>query len=377
MALNIKSVGPYDLKREIGQGRFSSVFLATKMEPDGTEVELACKIVARDGLTTVVTEKRFENEIRIMQQLKHPGVVQIVDLCKDQNNFYIFMEHCRGGTFLMYICNHLNPASRVPEPEAKIFMVQILQVLQHVHSLGVCHRDLKPENILLDEFGHVKIGDFGFSRFVCKDGLVETPCGSPYYASPECISGLPYDGKKSDVWSAGVILYTMLTGCLPWTKRNRTQLFEQIKRGEYSVPAYLSPPCQALIRGLMTVDVNERMTIKEALQNDWFLDPELDCLPESPWVFVTPSLRRVDRFFGREVSVVSIAKARKGLRRTNSSPKLTGEEIDELLWETEEEEETDDRDVAIRRQLHAHPATRVVSTRLIQKPVDQLTTFDH
>ena len=376
MSLNfIKSIGPYDLKRQIGQGTFSSVFLATKMEPDGTEVELACKIVARDRLTSDIMEKRFENEIRIMQQLKHPGVVQIVDLCKDQHNFYVFMELCKGGTFFRFIINHCNPDGRVSEPEGKIFMLQILRVLQHVHSLGVCHRDLKPENILLDEFWHVKIGDFGLSRFVHKGALVETPCGSLVYASPECISKRPYDGKKSDVWSAGVILYAMLTGSFPWTKTNRAQLFDQIKRGEYNVPAYLSPPCQALIRGLMTVDVNERMTIEEALNHDWFCDPKIDCLPESPWVFVTPSLRTVDRFFGREVSVASIAKARKGLRRNTSSPKLSGEEIDELLWETEEEEdETDDHDVALMRQLNSHPATRVMSTALIKKTMDRLTT---
>jgi BR serine/threonine kinase len=89
---------------------------------------------------------------------------------------------------------------------------QIVLGLEHLHSLGICHRDLKPENILLDSCMQVKIADFGFARWVASS-LVDTSCGSAHYAAPEIIRGHPYDGKVSDIWSLGVILYALLAVC--------------------------------------------------------------------------------------------------------------------------------------------------------------------
>lgn len=366
--LNVASVGPYTLKGIIGQGAFGTVVLASNTDPNGMEINLACKIVARSDLAAAHMEARFENEIRIMQQLKHPGVIQIVDLFKDHEFYYILMEYCEGGELFRYIVSH--PDGRVPEEEGKIFMRQILQVLQHFHNLGVCHRDLKPENILLDLFGHVKIGDFGFSRFVRRDGLVETACGSPVYSSPECISGKPYDGRRSDIWSSGVILFAMLTGTLPWTKRNQAQLFDQIRRGEFTVPSFLSPLCKDLIKGLMTVDSGKRMTIEEALIHPWFADT-LPCLSERPWVFVTPSLRRVDRFFQREVSTTSVVRARRTLPRSRSAPKLTDEQIEDLIWEIAEEEDEDEHESEMIRQWQ-RPVLNLDKRVLVSKTTGKL-----
>jgi 5'-AMP-activated protein kinase catalytic alpha subunit len=92
----------------------------------------------------------------------------------------------------------------------------MVAALDYIHSLGICHRDLKPENILLDYDKSIKIVDFGLSNIYGKDELLKTACGSPCYAAPEMIAGHKYKGLKSDLWSAGVVLYAMLCGFLPY-----------------------------------------------------------------------------------------------------------------------------------------------------------------
>ena len=211
-------IGAYRMRAVVGDGAFSVVKLVYNEE---TQTYYACKIVPRSRINTKALQDRFELEIRINQQLHHPGIVKLFDLLSDENNFYVIMEFCQSGELFQYIVDR-GPLS---EQDARPFVRQILECLEYIHRQNVTHRDLKPENLLLDQLGRVKLSDFGLSRFLGKDGLVETPCGSPCYASPECISGAPYDGKTTDVWSVGVILYAMLTGQLPWTKRNQAQLF--------------------------------------------------------------------------------------------------------------------------------------------------------
>jgi serine/threonine protein kinase len=217
------------------------------------------------------------------------------------------------------------------EPDAKHFIRQILEALGFVHSQGVCHRDLKPENILLDEFGRVKISDFGLSRFVRADGLVETPCGSPCYVSPECISGKPYDGRKSDLWSVGVVLFALLTGTLPWTKRNQQQLFDQIRKADFMLPGYLSDQCRNLIQALMTVDCTRRITVEAALRHPWLAGEEIsfEMRPEEGMMAHVP-LKKVDRLFNREVSTSSIDEG-WNLEGISRSTTFSGEQTDKFL----------------------------------------------
>jgi serine/threonine protein kinase len=185
-----------------------------------------------------------------------------------------------------------------------------------VHNLGICHRDIKPENILIDENRHAKISDFGLSRFVSSNGLAKTPCGSPCYASPECIRGGAYDGRKSDMWSCGVLTYAMLTGQLPWTKRNQKQLFEQISRADFNIPSYLSKPAKDFIRALIYPNPELRLDVNQALKHEWIVSA-----PTNSMDFACPSklnvtLKQVDRFFGRDISETKIGDIT--LLRSNS-----------------------------------------------------------
>lgn len=294
-----KVLDPYELRGVIGDGAFSIIRLAyNKTEKTFS----ACKIISRQKLLFHNLDKRFENEIRILQQMHHPGVVGLYDIRKDDYFYYIFEEFCSNGELFQYIVSK----GKLSENEAQIYARQILETLKYVHSLGICHRDLKPENILLDSNNFIKITDFGLSRFVGNSGMVETPCGSPCYASPECISGIPYDGRKSDIWSAGVMTYAMLTGHIPWTKRNQKQLFDQIQKGDYIIPSYLSDECASFLKGLMNVDASHRFSIDHALNHPWLL-PSRDKIFFRPYKHAYPSLRNVDKFFEREISDLDLS----------------------------------------------------------------------
>lgn len=209
--------------------------------------------------------KRIDQEIQIQKMMHHPNIIELIDVEKDPLFYYVFSEFCPCRELFQLLIQK----GKLIEKEAAVLFKQTLIGVQYIHSLNVAHRDLKPENILVDQKGRIKICDFGLSKFFDRKSkcLTETPCGSPCYASPECISGHPYDGKKSDIWSCGVILFAMTTGYLPWTNRCKSKMFELIKKGDFSVPDYLSDDCSNLIYRLMTVNVEKRISIEDSLNH--------------------------------------------------------------------------------------------------------------
>lgn len=290
---DIKQIGPYKMHGVVGDGAFSVVKLAKDVN---TGKYFACKIVPRSRLNTKHLEERFEIEIRIFQQMHHPGIVQLYDLLKDELNYYILMEFCPNGELFQFIVDR----GCLTEDVAKPLLRQVLEALDYIHQMGISHRDLKPENLLIDSLGHIKLSDFGLSKHLNEDGLVDTPCGSPCYASPECISGHAYDGITTDVWSAGVILYAMLTGQLPWTKRNQAQLFKQIKSGDYQIPDGLSDEAADLISRMMEVDYRRRITIPEIFEHPWMDSVGPQFVESESSICYRVSLRAVDNFFSTD-----------------------------------------------------------------------------
>lgn len=302
-----KIIGNYEIKEKIGEGAFSYVFLAEKLIPQSEDSSndtssndeadkkcyFACKIIPRKKVKEKRLYKRLDHEIRILRLMHHPNVVQLLDILSDSSCYYIFLEFFASGDLLtnIYKNKHLS------EKQAAYYFKQILIGLQYIHSLRVAHLDLKPENILIDHFGKIKISDFGLSQIIQFNGygLIKKSCGSPCYMSPECISMRPYDGKKSDIWSCGVILYVMTVGHLPWTKRTQNLLFDQIKSADYRIPNNISKCCADLISRLLTVDPSQRITIKQALKHPFLAN---EPLPSYTFEWKYISLRKVDRFLG-------------------------------------------------------------------------------
>ncbi|OHT02763.1 CAMK family protein kinase [Tritrichomonas foetus] len=299
-------VGPYNIRGNIGTGAFSIVKLAQHV---ATREFYACKIISKTCFHKESFASRFETEIRVMQQMNHPNIVELNDVFQDSQFIYIFMEFCPNGELFQYIVDH----RFLPESEAKIFLKQIINGLKYIHSNHATHRDIKPENILLDKFGNLKISDFGFARFVDDSNLVSTSCGSPCYAAPECLEGKSYNAYKCDIWSTGVILFAMLSGTLPWTKRNQKELFQQIKNGEYKIPTFLSGEAQDLISKMMCTNPDDRIDDDGILNHPW-LDGADDPIVH-PKESCIVSLKKIDGLFNRNESIFEKKYDDNGLRK--------------------------------------------------------------
>ena len=257
-------IGHYDYVRTIGSGSFSVVCLVMERS---THQQFACKVCSRQLIIAKNIFDRFEREVRIMQSFCHPCLVQLMDVVYDQNLIYLIMEYCMNGELFQVIADH----GRLEENLARRMFSQIVDGMMYIHSRDIAHRDLKPENILLDADMNAKISDFGLCHQVDDKSLLKTPCGSPFYAPPEILSSQPYDGKLSDVWSMGVVLYTMVTGALPWKETNQIQLFQQIIDANYTIPRTLSPNLRDLISRLMRPDPNERPPVSEIAKHPWLI----------------------------------------------------------------------------------------------------------
>ena len=304
-------IGPYQILGTIGEGGYSVVKLVKNLK---SKTDFAVKIVPKDRIMTKRGMEHFENEIRIMQKMTHPNIVHLIDLFQDEDNYYVIMDFCSCGDLLGLI----RERKYIKEQEAKVIFMQICRAINYIHSFNIAHRDLKPENILIDQLGNIKVSDFGFAKFIPKSNVLDTPCGSPCYSSPECISGAPYDGKKSDIWSLGVILYAMVAGCLPWTKRNKKELYSQIKSGYYTIPNNINEQCKDLIERMLTVDTEKRITLPEIFDHPWVQD--CHTFPIQKYFIPTVSLRKCDEFFCQNISELNIPNS---IDKTDSTPNLT------------------------------------------------------
>ncbi|KAF5281054.1 hypothetical protein FQR65_LT14888 [Abscondita terminalis] len=245
-------VGPYRLEKTLGKGQTGLVKLGIHCV---TGRKVAIKIINREKLSESVLMK-VEREIAIMKLIDHPHVLGLSDVYENKKYLYLVLEHVSGGELFDYLVKK----GRLTPKEARRFFRQIMSALDFCHSHSICHRDLKPENLLLDEKNNIKIADFGMASLQPVGSMLETSCGSPHYACPEVIRGEKYDGRKADVWSCGVILYALLVGALPFDDDNLRQLLEKVKRGVFHIPHFVPPDCQSLLRGMIEVNPDKRLT---------------------------------------------------------------------------------------------------------------------
>jgi serine/threonine protein kinase len=252
----------YDIGEELGHGAFSHVCIATNSETGSTH---AIKIFSKSNLANEEYVTRFQREIDTMAHLRHDNLVALYDFFWDDENFYLILDLCRGGELFDYIANH----DRISEPTAALIFQQVVSAIAYCHASRVAHRDLKPENVLIVSWPHVKVADFGLCGFLSESQLMRTFCGSPCYCAPECLSRLRYDGRQSDIWSLGVMLFTIVTGEHPWTVTNASLMLRQILKAAFTIPAHVSQSCRELIQSMMKVIPAERITMEGILQHPW------------------------------------------------------------------------------------------------------------
>lgn len=175
------------------------------------------------------------------------------------------MEYASSGELFEHIVSN----SRLPESEASRFYNQLLTGIEYIHSQCIVHRDLKPENLLLDSYYNLKLADFGLGNSYLQDELLNTACGSPCYAAPEMIAGKKYNGLMADIWSSGVVLFTMICGYLPFEDQDTPVLYQKILDGVYEEPDHLSEEAKDLLRKVLNVDPNKRLGIEEIKAHKW------------------------------------------------------------------------------------------------------------
>lgn len=272
-------VGNYKIVKTIGQGTYGKVKLAYHCQ---TGNKFAIKVIEKAQIQSAKQVARLQREIRFLKLLHHPHIVKVYDVIETSECIFIAMEHVSGGELFDYIVAH----KRVKEKESRSMFRMVLSAVEYCHQNSVIHRDLKPENLLLDENKCIKIIDFGFGNNFSTEGLLDTFCGSPFYAAPEMILGKKYEGPEVDMWSLGVILFALLCGHLPFDDDNIKELYKKIASGTYTSPDYLMPNARHLISRLITVDPKKRATLEEVLAHPWvnegYDSPPPSYLPERP-----------------------------------------------------------------------------------------------
>ncbi|HYM66739.1 MAG TPA: serine/threonine-protein kinase, partial [Patescibacteria group bacterium] len=207
-------IGKYRVKAELGRGGMGAVFLA---EQPGLGREVAIKQLIPSAAADPVALNRFLQEAQVMARTSHPNLVQVHDLELMGGENYIVLEFVRGEALRDLI-------NRGPVPPPQVFAVMhgVLQALDYAHKHGIVHRDMKPENILIADEGMVKVADFGIARLTDDSGAggtatkTGTTVGTPQYMSPEQVASSKVDGR-SDLYSAGIVLYELVAGQPPFT----------------------------------------------------------------------------------------------------------------------------------------------------------------
>ena len=268
----LKSDPDEDYKRLnfLGEGSFASVY---RVQNRYTDVICAMKIIKKNFSCSAEDEKDIFNEINILRMMDHPGVLKLFEFYSNKQNYSIVTELCPGGELFQQIIDR----GPFDEKYSAFIMYQLFSAINYCHKMHIVHRDLKPENILIvdkDRNGYpiIKVCDFGTSKIFQKGRAERKLVGSSYYIAPEVLS--KHYNEKCDLWSCGVIMYILLSARPPFGGQDDEEIMERVSTGEYDLesPPFnkLSSNALDLIKKLLTMDYNERISAEQALNHLWF-----------------------------------------------------------------------------------------------------------
>lgn len=263
----------YSLGRTLWAGAFGEIKFCTHLK---TNAKRAVKIFQKDELTSEISRNKFEKEIEIMKIMDHPNIVKAFEFFEDKKKFFIVLEHCANGELLSDAAKQ----KKYTECDAALIMRQVFSALSYLHNLKLAHRDLKPENMLFDsksEAACLKIIDFGSASYF-SDKPMKDSVGTLAYASPELLEGA-YN-EKCDIWAAGVLLYQLVTGIMPFSGDNVKETSTAIKKLKFDMEIFnrkgLSAEIKDLINNLLVLE-KFRFSASQALQHPWI---KKNCLME-------------------------------------------------------------------------------------------------
>lgn len=311
----------YKLGEKLGSGAFSTVREGTRLDYDATMWEpddpehppaYAIKIVRKENLTPL-DEGALMDEIEILKEVgMYKHIIRLYDIFEEKKFYYMVTEKMSGGELYDRIVmkEHYN------ENEARNVSETLVAALGYCHVRRIAHRDLKPANLLMcdpSDDATIKIADFGFAKRVRKPKSLSTKCGTPQYVAPEVLSGKLYD-TQADMWSIGIIIFTLLVGHPPFENDNLRELVKMIKKGNVVFTEKLwgkhSEESKKFLRCLLEVDPDKRYDARAALMSDW-IDSDDETLAE---ISLDDNLQRLKVFNAKrkfKAAVKAIVAAKK------------------------------------------------------------------
>lgn len=258
----------------LGSGQFGIVYGGIHRK---TNRAVAIKVIDKLRFPTK-QEAQLKNEVAILQNLSHNGVVNLDRMFETPERIFVVMEKLKGDMLEMILSSE---KGRLSERITKFLVTQILVALKHLHSKNIVHCDLKPENVLLSsdsDFTQVKLCDFGFARIIGERSFRRSVVGTPAYLAPEVLRNKGYN-RSLDMWSVGVIIYVSLSGTFPFNEDE--DINEQIQNAAFMYPPYpwkeISSDAIDLINNLLQVKQRKRYTVDKSLQHIWLQDYQMWC----------------------------------------------------------------------------------------------------
>ncbi|XP_051889953.1 serine/threonine-protein kinase 33-like [Pristis pectinata] len=267
----------YQFEQDLGKGSFGVVIQATHIP---TDTKRAIKILNKEKAGSYAV-KMLEREIAILKMVNHEHVIKLEEVYETTKKVYLVIEFCKLGELKRILAEK----GHLTESETKHIISSLASAIFYLHKNDIIHRDLKLENILVKSNDNtdeelklnIKVTDFGLS--VLKDGagvgresMLQDTCGTPLYMAPEIINNYDYS-QQCDLWSIGIIMYTLLCGQAPFTAATSEKLYQEITKGEldfsHSSLQSLSESGHCVLKGLLIVDPAHRMTASELLNHHW------------------------------------------------------------------------------------------------------------
>ncbi|KAL3314818.1 Serine/threonine-protein kinase D1 [Cichlidogyrus casuarinus] len=261
----------------LGSGQFGVVYGGRHRKK---QRDVAIKVIDKLRFPTR-EEAQLKNEVAILQNLRHPGVVNLDRMFETEERVFVIMEKMRGDMLEMILTSQ---QGRLTEREAKYLTAQILVALRYLHLRSIVHCDLKPENVLLtcpvgpsyavaQRFPLAKLCDFGFARIIGDKSFRRSLVGTPAYLAPEVLKNKGYN-RAIDMWSVGVIMYVSLSGTFPFNEDE--EITDQINNAAFMFPAKpwqeISEQAIDLITKLLQLKLKKRYSVARSLNHEWMQD---------------------------------------------------------------------------------------------------------
>ena len=347
----------YDVIIQLGKGGYGKVYRVMNKK---TKEIRACKHLSKLSIKNL---EKFQREIEILRKADHPNIIKLYEIFESKRSYYLIMEECKGGEVFDRIIEHIQKKDMYSEKDASIILRQMMSAVEYCHNNGIAHRDLKPENLLYlndgpEDNNPIKVIDFGLSQVISPQRKLKTKVGTAYYVSPEILNGAY--SEKCDIWSAGVILYILLSGDPPFNGPSDLAIYKKIAEMKFDFPenkwSRISDEAKDLIKHMIAPE-NKRYSAREVMEHAWMkvtsenitylnFDPSflVDYARSNPFKKMTllfiasrldeseiDSLKKTFEAFNlQKDGQISYEELKKGLKELNCQ-KITDEELSELF----------------------------------------------